>query len=291
MALDRSVFSVFVDDDGSGTTGTILTKAAYASAFLDPVDAEIARLDADIAGAGGGAFTEQTTTATGAQNNFNLTAHLTYLRCTGAAPVFTGFTVLSSAPAAGDRVIIACLGTTARVADQDTGSTAAYRAIHPSVRGQIVGVNGSIEYAYDDTTDRWRMVRVEPGKPIAIAHAGLTFFSGTGTWTVDSGDLNHFYYVQSGKLVTYSISVVTSSCAGCDADLKIAESSLLPGGFTCSNARELDPARIMNNGTFEVGWVLWNGTNALVFQRASLAAHTDSTNNTAVIGAVTMEMN
>lgn len=53
MALDRSVFSVFVDDDGSGTTGTILTKAAYASAFLDPVDAEIARLDA--AGGGSGA--------------------------------------------------------------------------------------------------------------------------------------------------------------------------------------------------------------------------------------------
>lgn len=53
MALDRTWYNTLVDDTGVND-GTIWDKAAV-DALMDDVDAEIARLDADIAGAGGGA--------------------------------------------------------------------------------------------------------------------------------------------------------------------------------------------------------------------------------------------
>jgi len=42
MALDRSGFSVWVDDDGTGTVGTVLTKARVDADILDPIDAAAA---------------------------------------------------------------------------------------------------------------------------------------------------------------------------------------------------------------------------------------------------------
>src|SRR5262245_861427 len=47
MALDRSGFSVWVDDDGSGTTGTVLTKARVDADILDPIDAAAAFVNAE----------------------------------------------------------------------------------------------------------------------------------------------------------------------------------------------------------------------------------------------------
>lgn len=52
MALDRTNFNAWVDEPpgGDGSSGTKLTEARIASDILDPIDAEIARMDADIAG-------------------------------------------------------------------------------------------------------------------------------------------------------------------------------------------------------------------------------------------------
>lgn len=147
---------------------------------------------------------EQTTTATGAQNNFDLTERWTYLRCTGAAPVFSGFTVAGAAPQGGDRVTIECLGTTAKVTHQDAGSTAENRIICPSTNGQIVGANGRIELIYDTTTDRWREALVDPGGAITY----------TPTWTgsgsnpaIGAGTLTGSYQ-QRGRVVWVEIRLV-----------------------------------------------------------------------------------
>jgi|SRR5688572_2560016 len=42
MPIDRTGFNAWVDDDGSGTTGTVLDKATMAEDILDPIDAAIA---------------------------------------------------------------------------------------------------------------------------------------------------------------------------------------------------------------------------------------------------------
>lgn len=182
------------------------------------------------AATGGGTTTEQTTTATGNQDDFAITnSGLTILRCTGAAPVFRGFKVAGTTPTAGDRVLIVCLGTTAKVANQDTNSTAAYRIITPSTQGQIVGLNGVIQCTYDGTTGRWREVLLDPGNPIAVTYASGDFTgSGTITWTVDSGDLEAFWYQQFGKVLQVNVSIATSTVSGSGAELRVK----IPGGFT-----------------------------------------------------------
>lgn len=212
-----------VDDDLTGTTGTIRNNA-WKQELYDQIDAALAAL--------GAVSTEQTTTATGAQHNFNLTASNTYLRCTGAAPSFSGFTVGGVAPEAGDRVLIQCLGTTAKVTNQDTGSTAANRIITPATIGQIIGLHGLMLLTYDDTTDRWRESIQDPGLPIAITFAAGDFTaSGTMTWTVASGDVVHDVYVQNGKLVkfygTYNVTTVGGSLSN---ELRRA----LPNGFVAT---------------------------------------------------------
>jgi hypothetical protein len=50
MAIDRTKFNKWVDDDGSGLTGTILNKTRMDDDILDPIDAELARLDGALAG-------------------------------------------------------------------------------------------------------------------------------------------------------------------------------------------------------------------------------------------------
>lgn len=139
-----------------------------------------------------GFVVEQTTTVTGGQDNFAPSAGtIVNIRCTGAAPNFTGF----SGGSAGRVLRLYCLGTTLKVTDQAT-STAANQIICESTQGQIVGVGGVIVLAYDDTTDRWRVVSVEPGTPITF----------TPTWTgsvsnpvINNGTLTG-KYTQRGKL-------------------------------------------------------------------------------------------
>lgn len=147
---------------------------------------------------------EETTTATGAQHDFDLDASASYLRCTGAAPVFSGFTVAGSAPSAGDFAILECLGTTLKVTDQDAGSTAVNRIICDSTQGQIVGVSGKILLVYDGTTSRWRASLLEQGSPITY----------TPTWTAASvnpaigdGTLTG-RYVQRGKTCWVELNLV-----------------------------------------------------------------------------------
>jgi hypothetical protein len=179
----------------------------------------------------GGLATEQSTSATGTQNDFDLTAHLTYLRCDGAAAVFTGFKVMGAAPAAGDRVVIDNIGTgTIKIAHQDTGSTAAYRAITASTAGQIVGVGGRLFGIYDGTTSRWRVTLIDPGAPIAVAFDATHYTAnGAQTWTVASGDQETRMYIQRGKVLTYFFVINTTTVGGTPNNRLILA---LPAGFT-----------------------------------------------------------
>lgn len=53
MAINRAPFNALVDDDGSGTTGTIWNKSQIQYVILDPVDAAILNPTAPIVLAGG----------------------------------------------------------------------------------------------------------------------------------------------------------------------------------------------------------------------------------------------
>jgi hypothetical protein len=106
-----------------------------------------------------GSFTEQADTSTGTQNNFNLSAALTYLKWNGAADVtITGFQVASAAPGTGNRIIIDNLTSTKKITitNEGAGSTAANRVTWIDSGDSIVGPGTRVVMEYNTTTSRWR---------------------------------------------------------------------------------------------------------------------------------------
>jgi len=325
MAIDPLVI---VDDDGSGTVGTVFNAAlvtqleANIDAAIDGAGASVRSvalggtgastltgilqgngasavtaitLPADAAqyldgtgafstpaGGAGAAWIEQTTSSTGTQNNFDLDGSQTVLRCTGAAPNFSGFTVDGSAPAAGDQVLILCLGTTAKVAHQSGSSTEANRVICPSTAGQIVGLNGAMLLVYDDTTDRWREVLLTPGNPIAHTFDAADYTgNGSMTWTVASGDVVVDLYQQIGKQLTVWFTANTTTVGG---TLNTTLRKKIPGAFSAASGLWQAPFFVFfdNNASKSVRVSINTADDATLIRFATLdgsnfAAATDTT--------------
>lgn len=243
----------------------------------------------------GGTPTEQTTTATGTNNNFDLTTgRYTLLRCNNAsALVITGFTVNGAAPQGGDTVIVNNVGTsTVRVAHQDTNSTDVNRCVFPSTRGQILGASGSMTLVYDTTTDRWRVVAVDPGLAIAVAFdAGNFTATGSMTWTVESGDVRAFKYTQRGAQVTIALAVADFTTGG-TADTTLR--ALLPNSFTAANQGTVAVYAFgrgrANGGTLQ-GVVAYTAAGASTFlhlDKFDGSTWANGTNNGDVQGSVTL---
>jgi len=232
--------------------------------------------------------TQQTTTATGNQDDLNLSARRTYLRCNNAtALVIRGFQVASTAPQAGDYVIIDNVGSsTVKVAYQDNNSTAAYRIITPSIHGQIVGAGGRMIGVYDDTTDRWRVQCIEPGAVIPITFAaGDWTANGSMTLTVESGDVAWEWYRQRGKTLTLHFGMFGGSVGGTpNTTLRFNipapftfEQTVTQGGVYSDDAGTRTTALAFNTGT--------GGTNPdtntkLGFDKLAGGNWTTGTNNT-----------
>lgn len=281
MGIDRTNFTALVDDDGTGLTGSIWSKSAIQSVILDPADSAYA-------------LNVQSTTATGNQADFNLTNKFTWLRCTGAAPAFAGFQVNGAAPSAGDRVVIECLGTTAKVYHQETSfeSVAANRIICPSTNGQVVGVNGRMDLIYDGTTSRWRQALVDPGAPITVTFtAGDFTASGSMTWTVAVGDVERFTYQQFGQQLKVELMLFTTTVGGTPSTTLQVK---VPGGFTpavnASARRAFVPAFVSDNGTEQIGRISAGGTN-IEFVKVPATSWTASTDNTRVAIDILMAVN
>lgn len=231
--------------------------------------------------------TEQTTSATGTQNNFDLNGRFTYLACSGAAPIFTGFTVLGSAPSQGDRVIIDNVGTgTTKVAHENASSTAAHRVICPSTAGQIIGAKGRMELVYSAADSRWREALVDPGAWITPAYAAGDF---TGeppvTWAVDAGDLTTLAYQQRGKWVIAVFWIGPTSVGGTPSDPLYIRAF----GFTTTKNLLAQTLRASDNGTLRVGYVAtYAGDTRIVLGISANWAL--CTNNTTVFGSVEFEV-
>jgi hypothetical protein len=185
----------------------------------------------DIEAGAGTLPLEQTAPETGVLHNYNLIGPSVLLRCTGAAPSFSGFMVNGAAPYAGCRATVICVGTSAKVLHQDAGSTAAHAILTPSIAGQIIGANGRMDLVYDATTARWREALVDPGVPLDIPYAAGNFTAApAGTWVVEAVDLVTAKYVQNGRRLTLFVTVITSSVTGTPNNLRVA----IPGGFVAT---------------------------------------------------------
>jgi hypothetical protein len=237
--------------------------------------------------------TEQTSTATGTQNDLSLSARHTLLRCNNAsALIVTGFSIGGNAPTAGDSVVIVNVGSsTVRVAHQDAGSTTANRAVFPSARGQIIGSTGIIVLVYDGTTTRWRVQAVEPGVPIAIAYSAGDFTAtGSMTWTVDSGDVTTARYLQHGSHVTLWMVLATTTTGGTTSNGLLFT---LPNGFTAANqSTQLGAYGTVADSTPYSGISIWaiviaTSTTKIGFYKPDFANIALGTNNVTSSGTAT----
>jgi len=228
--------------------------------------------------------TEQTTTATGTQSDFSLSAVYTHLRCNNTtALTLTGFTVGGATPTHNCVVIIDNIGSsTVKVSNQDTGSTAANRCITPSSNGQIIGANGRMMCVYDVTTQRWRESLLDPGARITVPYNSGDFTGQDSmTWTVDSGDLRVFAYRQSARAVHIMLAIEASSVGGTPSESLLVA---FPGGFTPSDSGSTAiylATTVMNNGTLETGRVT-PGSSVFEFARVPGTNWTASSNATRV---------
>lgn len=116
---------------------------------------------------------------------------------------------------------------------------------------------------------------------IGAAHQSVTYdsanFTGSGTltWTVASGDQETFKYVEIGKTMIMSISLVTTSVSGTGSQLRVT----VPNGRTI-NTGSYGVSTHSDNGTVETGfWIAPGGLTYVAFQRGLGAANWSAATN------------
>lgn len=202
----------------------------------------------------------QRTALTGQEDDLVVDDPYTLLLCGNASPlVLSGLIVSGENSRDGSRILIVNAGTsTVQVTHQDTDSAAGNRFVCESAAGQILGPGGALLAVFDATAERWVVVLLSPGAPIAVAHSAGNFTAGgSQTWTVASGDQLAFRYQQRGTVVTVWLDIATSTVGGTpDTLLKVA----LPNGFAVAQPVNALCA-VRDNTTRRVGRVVASATD------------------------------
>jgi hypothetical protein len=129
---------------------------------------------------------------------------------------------------------------------------------------------------------------------IGGAWTNVTFSAGdfaggpSGTWTVGSGDVTVFKYVEIGKTMLVSFVILTSTVASGPTRLRFA----IPNGRTCVGIH-YSTIVYSDNGTVGYGYAVADAnihTDNFFCQKVDASAWAASTNNTNVIGSLSFEI-
>jgi len=286
MAINRAPFNALVDDDGSNSVGSIWNKNQIKTVILDPVDAALV---ADTQSRPGVAVVSTVGNIPSLALPSGSTGHLiTYMINTSLA------TIQGMAPSAipGQLwTIYTAGGGQVDFSHNDAAATGA-KVINFATSGKT-SLAGATSLASPAATFQyhsgvgWRMVAHEQGAWITPAYSGAAFTSNVGSWTVDAGDVTRYAYRLSGKTLTVSWYLQTTSVAGAPTVLKIA----VPGGFTIvgSSLHPIvhDDAGAGNAGSF----CLPGGTTIDCYKAYGVGSFAAATNTTRLFGTITFEVN
>ena len=273
MALDRTWFNSLVDDDGSGSVGTIWNKAAVDS-LMDAVDVLAETVPATL-------------TTTGSVNDWapGLQGH-TLTRWSGAADL--SISGLAGGVVGQQWTFLNQSATALALFNHNNAASASANRFRNVALAAYTAVapGGAITYQYDGVA--WYQIAFEQGAWITPVYNAANFTSNTGTWTVEAGDLSgNFSYRLSGRSVTVTWYIQSTSVSGSPGVLKIA----IPGGLTASKASlhpvVHDDAGAGNAGTF----ALVGGTSIDIYKSYGSGGFANSTNATRVFGTITFEVN
>ena len=206
MSISRTATGGYLtDDDGTGTTGTVLNNSERQS-LLDVCDAW---------------RTLYTVTSTGTQNDFSITSsgvEADVLRLNNASDLtLTGIAAPATPTKPGKVLILRSIGAgNVLLKHENAGSSAANRLINlaTSADTPLAAGKGWAAYFYDSTSARWRMFAHDQGGFLTATFAAGNFTgSGTMTWTVASGDRGSGYWLRGNK-VHYTFIVSTTTVGG-----------------------------------------------------------------------------
>ena len=171
---------------------------------------------------------------------------------------------------------------------ENAGSTAANRLILPSAQGVYLGEGGTIGLRYDGTSDRWRVLYINPGKSITVAHAGGNFTADGTTWTVDSADQISYHYQQRGSVVFLVLEVENSDVGGSTTNLRVT----LPNSWSVrTNRQGRGYATLRDAGTRMTGqWLAVPGDTFVRFHKTDSTANFTSTSSDNTDVQATMEL-
>lgn len=178
------------------------------------------------------------------------------------------------------------------LAHQNVNSSAANRLINTVTGANTPLANGKgyASYQYDATTLRWRLIHHEQGAPLPVTfNSGDYTANGAMTWTVDSADVLTNAYYLIGKILYWTVVVVSSTVGGVvNNQLRLA----VPGGFTITRTGYL-LGSFRDNATGIIGQIeMLAGTTVVNFYRDITAANWSlSTDLTAIQATIIFEVN
>lgn len=265
---------LLTDDDGSGTTGTILNNSERQS-MLDLIDAR---------------WSLVYVTATGSQNNVSITSggvEADVMVCSNASDLTITGIVAPASPAKPGKLltIIAAGAGHVYLSHMSASSSAANRLYNKVGSGPTPLTAGSGRATYCYLGSEWYLIHHDQGDYISATFAAGNFTgNGAMTWTVASGDRATGWKLV-GTEVHFYFTLTTTSVGGTpNTMLQISNSEW--GGFTAEHTIYSRPAYANDNGTI-VDAVLCHASSTTVFIHKSAGTNwTAATDNTSIYGTL-----
>lgn len=148
-------------------------------------------------------------------------------------------------------------------------------------------VNALIVRALDGYLERGRTTKVGEWESVEFSAGNFTG-NGSMTWTLAAGDQTTFAYTMVGKTMTVALNLVTTTVGGTpNTTLQVT----IPGGFTAAKTIFNAAALLVDNAARTTGSIgVASGSTIISIVRTDAANWTASTDNTAVLGEITFEV-
>ena len=268
--------TAIVDDDLSGTTGTVLDNA-WKQELYGQIDAANSTPSASPTTTGNiTSLSLPTNIGNGPGIIFMNNASLATIQGIAAGVVGQILTIVSIGAGQVDlsHLDAAAAAGTKLLNYATSGKTSLYQGV------------GSAQVVYDSSS-RWRLINHDQGAWITPTYAGGNY-TGSGGWTVDSGDVSTQAYLLRGRTLTVAWYLGTTTVVA-GTTLSIGNGAW--GGFTIAKSM-LNPAGMNEAGggnAICLANVTAAGTTIALLKQAG-ANFTAATNTSSFYGEITFEV-
>ena len=255
------------DDDGSGTTGTVLDNA-WKQELYNQIDS-----------LGGGERLNQN----GAGAVTLSPAYGTHIISLVPGAGANALTWSGGTGQDGERLVLLNIGGAGYHALATVGGVQNFvsSAPMPIARGGAA--------TYTRTAGGWYMTSYEQGVMIAAPYNAAAFIASAGAWTVDAGDMASFTYRLAGTMLTVAWTLNATSVTAAPSSLIILNTAY--GGFTAASGTQVTAALSWvldaNTPITGGGYTTAAAAAQLALFKGNNTAWTASTNATYVYGQIT----